>query len=98
MAIGLLAVGTSLALGVNVKPIQHITSFLVPKESVPMAVSLDGKPLPFENADDGVTVPGRAHHTAPAAPSCRPRAAPKCRWRLWRGRAAVTKEICSTSP
>ena len=41
-ALGMLGVGTSLSLGVTVKPIQWITSFLVPRERIPLEVRVDG--------------------------------------------------------
>ena len=65
MAIGTVTVGTSLSLGVTVKPIQWINSFLVPKDRIPLAISLDGREIPFKNPTDEVLVQGRPQHVPP---------------------------------
>jgi hypothetical protein len=69
MAIGTVVVGLSLSLGVTTRPIQWINSFLVSKSQIPVAVSVDGEIIPFNNVTDAVVVPGRPIHAQPPAPS-----------------------------
>ena len=62
-SLGMLGVGTALSLGISVRPIQRISSFLVPREHISLEVSLDGVPVEFEDCRGGVEVQGRPKPT-----------------------------------
>jgi hypothetical protein len=51
-AISHMSVGISISLAASVRPVQHIAGFLVPKEIVQQAVSLDGQSVAFAVSGD----------------------------------------------
>lgn len=65
-AISHMSVGISLSLEAGVRPLQHITGFLVPKSIVSQKVSLDGQPVAFSVPADGTG--HEAEAPAPAFP------------------------------
>ncbi len=61
-----MSVGTTMALGASVRPVQRIAGFLIQKSLVAQAVSVDGQPVPFEAPVDAKAAAGKV--TTPALP------------------------------
>jgi hypothetical protein len=59
-----MAVGLTVPLGTTIRPITQISGFLIPRDQVPLTVTLDGKDIPFIAQSDG----GETPTTAPAEP------------------------------
>lgn len=62
-----MSVGISLSLVASARPVQRIAGFLIPKSSVSMTVTVDGKTVPFISATDATGDEANAH--APAMPA-----------------------------
>jgi hypothetical protein len=59
-----MAVGLTVPLGTTIRPITQIAGFLIPRDQVPLTVTLDGKDIPFIAQSDGGEMPT----AAPAEP------------------------------